>query len=281
MQDIVSRFAPSPTGLLHLGHAWSALCAHDIARKAGGRFILRIEDIDQGRCRAECVEAIYRDLAWLGIEWDGPVMVQSQRYDAYRDAFERLSAKGVVYKCWCTRSDLAASASAPHGDAGPIYPGTCKHRADPGDGQPYCWRLDVAAATAITGPLSWIDDMAGPVVADAGLLGDTVLIRKDVPTSYHLAVTVDDAAQNVTHIVRGNDLFSATHIHRILQALLGYPSPVYHHHRLIADESGTRLAKRLNAVSVADMRASGIDPKGLVDLLRRGLLPEGYHWIFQ
>lgn len=272
----VTRFAPSPTGRLHLGHAWSAMLAHDFARARGGRFLLRIEDIDQARCRDVFVDRIYDDLLWLGLEWDGAVIFQSQRTHLYTAALNQLKQLSVVYRCWCTRAEIAASASAPHGDEGPIYPGTCRGRADPDGDLPYCWRLDVAAATAITGPLSWTDAVAGTVPAMPGHHGDVVIARKDAASSYHLSVTIDDSDQGVSDIVRGRDLFGATHVHRLLQALLGLPTPHYHHHPLILDAEGERLAKRRNAVTIQTLRDSGLSPKEVVEAMRSGRFPFGF-----
>ncbi|WP_066968028.1 tRNA glutamyl-Q(34) synthetase GluQRS [Rhizorhabdus dicambivorans] len=274
----ISRFAPSPTGRLHLGHGFSALCAHDLARSAGGRFLLRIEDIDPIRCRPEHVAGIIEDLAWLGIGWDEPPLFQSQRLPLYADALGRLKAAGLVYPCFCTRAriaaEIAASAAAPHGPDGPLYPGICRDLPDEeravriAAGEAHAWRLDVAKAAALAGPLSWHDARAGEVAATPHAHGDVVLARKDAPTSYHLAVTVDDAAQGVTDVVRGEDLFAATHVHRLLQALLALPVPRYHHHALLADEKGERLAKRAGSPTLASMRAEGADPVELVARLR-------------
>jgi len=272
----VTRFAPSPTGRLHLGHAYSALLAHDFARARDGAFLLRIEDIDPGRARAEHVDAIFGDLIWLGLEWDGEATYQSERLPLYADALERLRAAGLVYPCFCTRADIAASASAPHGPGGAVYPGTCRGLAGPDLSLPHAWRLDMAAALAsVATPLAWIDNGV-EVIAEPAAFGDVVLARKDAPASYHLAVTVDDAAQGVTDIVRGRDLFAATHVHRLLQALLGLPVPVYHHHALLTDAQGRRLAKRHGAPAIADLRTGGADPAELVASLRRGELPTGY-----
>jgi len=286
-----SRFAPSPTGRLHLGHAYSAILAHDNARARGGRFLLRIEDIDPGRTREEFVAGIAEDLAWLGLGWDGEVVRQSRRLPLYAEALGRLKAGGLVYPCFCTRSaiaaEIAASAAAPHpgsrsgagGPDGPLYPGTCRRlgKAERAArmAEPHAWRLDVANAAAVAGPLAWRDgDTEVPAAAEA--FGDVVLARKDAPVSYHLAVTVDDAAQGVTDVVRGRDLFAATHVHRLLQALLGLPTPHYHHHGLLADAAGNRLAKRHGAPTLASLRAAGADPAALAAALRGGTLPGGY-----
>lgn len=272
---VVTRFAPSPTGRLHLGHAWSAVQAHSRARAAGGRFLLRIEDIDGTRSRPEHVDGILDDLRWLGLDWDGAVVFQSARLDLYAAALDRLAAAGLVYRCICTRADIAAAATAPHGAGGVVYPGTCRGRAiDPA--LPHCWRLDMAAALHRTGRLDWTDEIAGRIASDPAMHGDVVLARKDAPSSYHLAVTVDDAAQRVSHVVRGRDLFSATHVHRLLQALLDLPVPVYRHHPLIAGADGERLAKRHGAPSLAQMRAAGVDGPRLAMDLRTGRLPLGF-----
>ena len=279
---VVSRFAPSPTGRLHLGHAFSAVRAHDLARAAGGRFLLRIEDIDAARARPAFVDAVVEDLAWLGLSWDAPPLHQSGRLAIYAAALDRLRGRGLAYRCFCTRAEIAASASAPHGSDGPVYPGTCRI-LDPAESaaraarEPHCWRLDMAAALAQAGALEWRDAAAGIVPARPGGQGDVVLARKDVPTSYHLAVTVDDAAQGVTDVVRGHDLFEATHVHRLLQALLGLPSPRYHHHPLLLGPDGMRLAKRAGSASLAALRAGGADPAALVAALRAGRLPVGIH----
>lgn len=282
--SVASRFAPSPTGRLHIGHAFSALLAHDFARSRGGRFLLRIEDIDPGRSRPEHVAVILEDLAWLGLRWDGEPLFQSQRLHLYAEALDRLKARGLVYPCFCTRRDIAAeiaaSAAAPHGPDGPHYPGTCRRLANAERSlrmrsEPHAWRLDAAAAVAETGPLAWRDDDV-EVAARPESFGDVVLARKDAPTSYHLAVTVDDAAQAITDVVRGRDLFASTHIHRLLQALLGLPTPHYHHHALLADASGERLAKRKNAPTLAGLRSAGVDPQRLVEDLREGRLPAGF-----
>jgi glutamyl-Q tRNA(Asp) synthetase len=269
----VTRFAPSPTGRLHVGHAFSAMLGHDFAREGGGHFLIRIEDIDPGRCREEFIDAIYEDLRWLGLEWDGAVLRQSERLPLYAEALERLRHMGLLYPCFCTRRDIAASASAPHGPEGPVYPGTCRDlRENERDrriaSEAHCWRIDMAEATRRTGPLVWDDSRAGEIAADPLSHGDVVLARKDAPVAYHLAVTIDDAAQGVTDVVRGEDLFAATHVHRLLQGLLDLPTPAYHHHALLLDADGRRLAKRNGAPSLADLRAQGRDPEELLAELR-------------
>lgn len=291
MIDVVSRFAPSPTGKLHVGHAYSAILAHDYARARGGRFLLRIEDIDPGRTREEFVAGIEEDLAWLGLAWDGEVVRQSRRLPLYAAALDRLKAQGLVYPCFCTRSaiaaEIAASAAAPHpgsgsgagGPDGPLYPGTCRRLSPQERGarmaEPHAWRLDAARAGAAAGPLFWRDGDT-EVRAEPGTFGDVVLARKDAPVSYHLAVTVDDAAQGVTDVVRGRDLFAATHVHRLLQALLDLPTPRYRHHALLTDAEGNRLAKRHGAPTLASLREDGADPQALVAALRTGKVPGGY-----
>ncbi|MDT9599470.1 tRNA glutamyl-Q(34) synthetase GluQRS [Sphingosinicella rhizophila] len=281
---LISRFAPSPTGLLHLGHAYSALLAHDFAARHGGIFKLRIEDIDPGRTRSEHVDAIIEDLSWLGVAWQGEILFQSRRLPVYGQALDRLRAMDLLYPCFCTRAsiaaEVAASAAAPHGPEGAVYPGTCRVL---GEGErrqlmaerPHAWRLDMARAATLAGTLYWHDDHT-EVVAEPEAFGDVVLARKDAPTSYHLAVTIDDAAQGVTDVVRGRDLYAATDIHRLLQALLDLPTPTYHHHSLLADAAGRRLAKRHGAPTLADLRLKGVDPKKLAEDLRGGRLPAGY-----
>lgn len=265
--DVVTRFAPSPTGRLHLGHAVSAIRAHDLARATGGRFLLRIEDIDVTRCRPDHVQAILADLRWLGLEWDD-YAVQSERMALYADALDRLRAAGLVYPCFCTRADIAAL-SAPHGPDGAIYPGICKGKVgDPA--RPHAWRLDVAQALVRVPAdrLQWHDAGAGWVRADPRSSGDVVVARKDAGTSYHLAVTVDDAAQGVTDVVRGVDLFHATHVHCLLQALLDLPTPRYHHHPLLTGPDGARLAKRNGSPTLESMRLAGADGHALAARLR-------------
>jgi glutamyl-Q tRNA(Asp) synthetase len=268
---VVTRFAPSPTGYLHPGHVRSALEGWRAARQAGGRFLLRIEDIDHTRCRAEYEAAIVEDLIWLGLAWDGPVRRQSEHFADYQRALSRLEAEGLLYPCFCTRRDIQAeiarAGGAPQGEMGAPYPGTCRHlgaaeRAERCRGAAdYAWRLDVAAALARTGPLDFVEEGQGEprrVAADAAPLGDVVLARKEMPTSYHLAVTVDDALQGVTLVTRGADLFAATPVHRLLQALLALPTPRYRHHPLLTDSTGRRLAKRDRALTIRAMRAAGM-----------------------
>ena len=271
-----TRFAPSPNGSLHLGHAFSAIVAHDLAVARGGRFVLRIEDIDGARSRPELADEFREDLAWLGLHWT-EVPPQSARLARYAAAAERLRGEGLLYPCTCTRAEIAAAA-ATLGPEGPVYPGTCRHRAvDPGE--PAAWRLDIAKALARTGPLEWTDERAGPQAADPASLGDVVLVRKHEPASYHLAATLDDAADGVTLVTRGCDLFAASHVHRLLQALLGLPAPMWHHHSLLLDASGGKLAKRRNSAGegfgLADRRRAGEDGAALAAALRAHRFPAG------
>jgi len=265
---ITTRFAPSPTGLLHRGHALSALIGWQMARAAGGRFVLRIEDIDTTRCRPAYEAGILDDLAWLGLDWDGPVWRQSERSPVYRGALDRLIAMGAAYPCFCSRADIAAAVAAPHGPDGALYPGTCRAMSAAQQAQRLAheapaWRLDVRAAQAITGPLTWHDAQAGWQEAKAEAGGDIVIARRDVGTAYALAVVVDDAAQGITDVVRGRDLFEATHAQRLLQALLGLPTPRYHHHALLLGADGRRLAKRDTGETLAALRAGGMAPADL------------------
>lgn len=261
----VTRFAPSPNGRLHLGHALSAIVAHDLARASGGRFLLRIEDIDGPRSRPELADEFRRDLEWLGLEWE-EVPAQSTRLASYAAAAEALKARGLFYPCTCTRKEIEAAGAVPGSD-GLIYPGTCKRRT-PDPAQPAAWRLDAAQALAETGPLVWEDALAGPQPVDLAHLGDVVLVRKDLPASYHLAVTLDDAADGVTLVTRGADLFAASHVHRTLQALLGICVPRWHHHRLLLDTGGRKLAKRRGSPALAERRESGEDGRMLAAQLR-------------
>lgn len=275
--DVVTRFAPSPNGALHLGHAYSALCAHDFARAHGGAFHLRIEDIDGTRSRAEHIGAILADLEWLGLKWDGLVQYQSGRVTRYLDALEELKAMKLVYRCACSRGDIATALKTikmPHGPDGPHYPGTCRGR-EVADDVPHSWRLDMAKADALAGPLRWADLAAGEQTADPMLFGDVVLWRKDAPASYHLAATVDDAADGIAYVVRGQDLFAYTAIHRLLQALLRLPEPTYWHHPLLLDASGEKLAKSKSSPALSARREAGEDGPALLDDLRKGVLPLG------
>lgn len=270
MSTVVTRFAPSPTGRLHLGHAYSALYAQRLAADAGGRFLLRIEDIDAARCRPEFEAGIFEDLAWLGLEWEEPVWRQSERMAVYAEALGRLAARGLLYPCFCTRKDIereiADAGHAPHGPDGPVYPGICRHlsKAERMErieaGAPYAARLRMDRAMAAAGPLSFTDQAAGRIAVDGMPFGDVVLARKDVPASYHLAVVVDDAAQGVTLVSRGEDLLPAAHVHRLLQALLGFPEPGYAHHRLLADAAGRRFAKRDRSLTIEALRQAGHSP---------------------
>lgn len=285
---LTTRFAPSPSGALHLGHAYAALLAEAAARESDGRFLVRMEDLDAGRCDPEHEAAILADLSWLGLRSDGPVVRQSERMHLYRQALAALTTRGVIYPCFCTRGDIAreieAMASAPQGPDGPLYPGTCRglptaeRRRRTDSGEVHALRLDIVAALASLGttPLQFEESGEGPagesgrIAVQPGLLGDVVLGRKDLGVSYHLAVVVDDADQRVTLVTRGNDLHAATHVQRLLQALLGLPPPAYRHHRLICDNAGQRLAKRDRAQTLAALRASGDSPQSLRRLLGVG-----------
>ena len=278
----ITRFAPSPNGELHLGHALSALTAFDMARRYGGSFILRIEDIDVQRTRQEHVAAICDDLRWLSIEWDGPLLRQSARFDAYREATQRLQDLGVLYPCFATRSEIeAAAADHPTGtdpDGSPLYPGLCKGFSTVevarrcALGEPYCLRLDMDRALATAGAMSkgrplvfgeWTGELSTQptvVTADPARWGDAVIVRKETPASYHLAVVADDAMQGITHVIRGRDLYPATGLHRLLQVLLDLPEPVYHHHRLLLDAAGRKLSKSIGSKSLRSLRQAGTTP---------------------
>ena len=276
---IVTRFAPSPTGHLHLGHAYAAL----YARERGDRFLLRMEDIDATRSRPEFEAAICEDLSWLGLDWDGAILRQSTRFDAYRAALARLEGEGLLYPCFCTRSEIAAeiarAVEAPHGPEGPLYPGTCRalssseRKARIESGALYALRLDAKAAAQRLPALTFQEDGEGPcrgeIAVDPLLFGDVVLARKDTPASYHLAVVVDDAFQEVTLATRGEDLFSATHIQRVLQALLDLPAPSYAHHRLILDTNGRKFSKRDQSVTLRALRGAGKQPSDIFVLLKK------------
>jgi glutamyl-Q tRNA(Asp) synthetase len=286
MPPPVFRFAPSPNGYLHLGHAYSALLNFDAARQSGGRFLLRIEDIDAVRCKPEFEAAIYEDLTWLGIAWEEPVRRQSRHLADYRDAVERLSAQGLIYPGFESRAEIARLVAQREAnarwscdpDGAPLYPGVAK-LLSPLDrarllesGVPYALRLDMAAACARAGDLSWTehgespDGETGVVAARPQAWGDVILARKETPTSYHLSVVLDDALQGVTDVVRGQDLFWSTSVHRLLQALLGLPQPAYRHHRLVRDDGGRKLSKSTEATALRELRAGGVTP---VDVRKR------------
>lgn len=283
----VTRFAPSPTGPLHLGHAYSALLSNEVAQKSKGRFLLRIEDIDQSRARPEWERQIYEDLHWLGLDWEHPVLRQSDNRENYTKALEQLWDLGVLYRCTCQRKDIENALSAPqegvptHGPDGLIYPGTCRVSGRKGGDEPLpkdaVLRLDMERAVTLTGDLEFLETGIGPF-GETGVIrlavpqvirasGDIIVARKDMGTSYHLSVTVDDAAQGITHVTRGQDLFEATQIHRVLQALLELPQPTYHHHRLIRDDQGKRLAKRDDARAISTYRKQGQTPADLRRML--------------
>ena len=269
---VVTRFAPSPNGSLHLGHAFSAIAAHDIAKDRGGTFLLRIEDIDGVRSLPAKAAEFREDLAWLGLEWK-EVPAQSTRLETYAAFARNLLARGYVYPCTCTRSDIMAMTPR-LGPEGTIYPGTCKGRAlDPQ--KPVALRLDVDRAMADLPELFWEDETNGTEIADPRPFGDVILVRKDAPASYHLAATLDDTADGVTLVTRGQDLYAMTHIHRVLQELLGLPVPTWHHHPILLGEDGEKLAKRRNSPSLADRRRAGEDGRALADQLRRGLFDAG------
>jgi glutamyl-Q tRNA(Asp) synthetase len=273
---IITRFAPSPTGLLHLGHAFSAFNAWKRARTAGGRFLLRMEDIDPSRCRPEFADAIQEDLAWIGLDWDGPVRAQSEHLPDYQVVLDTLADRGLVYPCFCTRAEIAreisASSAAPHGpDGAPVYPGTCRRlspaaRADRiAAGHRFALRLNMAAANRPG--LTFEEEHEGRIRCHPERFGDVVLARKDAPASYHLCVTRDDAAQGVTLVTRGRDLKPATDLHRLLQDLMGWTSPAYAHHRLLTDDAGRRLAKRDRAVTLRSLRADGVSARTIMQRL--------------
>ena len=270
---VVTRFAPSPTGDLHLGHAFSARFACDVAARTGGRFLVRIEDIDRTRCRPQFVARNLFDLEWLGLSASEPILQQSDRMEAYAAALGVLQELGLVYPCFCSRKqirqEIEAAGAAPQADAGPgtlLYPGLCRdlgqtlrqERLMARDA--YALRLDTARASAMAGPLTWTDRMRGRHLCRPDVLGDVVIARRELPTSYHLAVVVDDAAQGVTEVTRGEDLLEATHVHRLLYAVLGLPEPAWHHHPLCRDAAGRRLAKRAEDVSIAALRDAGHGP---------------------
>jgi glutamyl-Q tRNA(Asp) synthetase len=273
-----TRFAPSPTGRLHLGHALAAKEAYDLAKEsAGGIFLLRHEDIDGPRVREEFYEGIEQDLKWLGFPWNGKPLRQTTRIAAYEAALASLRKRGLVYPCFCTRREIheewARIAAAPQGPGSAVYPGTCLELTEAvrleklRSGMPHAWRLDSRKATAVTGPLTFRDLRFGEIRVNPELLGDVVLARKDIGTAYHLAVVVDDAFQEITHVTRGEDLLESTHVHRLLQNLLDLPEPVYLHHRLVVDESGKRLAKRDDSLAIAALRERGMTPQEVIRTL--------------
>lgn len=270
-----TRFAPSPTGPLHLGHAYSAILAHDMARDVGGEFFLRIDDLDQSRARPHWEEQIYDDLSWLGLTWDGPVRRQSDHFADYETALQTLRNRGLTFECQCTRRDIVAAANAPQegapnfGPDGRIYPGTCRNLALPPTAAT-CTRLNIARAAEAAGPLTLTETGAGHAGVHnvsaqelATTVGDVVLSRRQMAASYHLSVVIDDIATQITHVIRGADLYEATHIHVLLQALLDLPTPIYHHHDLIRDDAGKRLAKRDDARAIAKYRSDGASPQDI------------------
>ncbi|WP_057881996.1 tRNA glutamyl-Q(34) synthetase GluQRS [Tsuneonella troitsensis] len=267
----VTRFAPSPNGSLHLGHAFAAIVAHDIARSRDGRFLLRIEDIDGARSRSDLADEFRADLAWLGLTWD-EVPAQSTRLASYDAAAQRLREMGLLYPCTCTRAEVSEAARRT-GPEGPVYAGTCRGReVDPAGA---AWRLDLGKAMAMAGSLSWEDELAGIRQAQPELAGDPVLVRKDAPASYHLAATIDDAADGVTLVTRGMDLFAAANVHRLLQALLDLPVPRWHHHPLLVEAGNRKLAKRRGSSGLDEMRLRGEDGRALADALRAHRFPAG------
>ena len=275
----VTRFAPSPSGRLHLGHGYSAALSHSRARLNGGKFRLRIEDLDPARCRLEFVSGIEEDLHWLGLDWDGPVLVQSQRIAQYEAALEQLKARKLVFACFCTRSDIAQSLSAPHGDAATSYPGTCRNLPDDRERRaatPHSWRLNSSKALALSGLPSWTEADGRRFTASIRDIGDAIVARKDAPASYHLSCVVDDSAGGVTMVVRAADLRPSTPVQRLLQSLLGLREPTYLHHRLVTHADGRRLAKRDLSPTLAAMREAGIDGRQLVRRLLGKDLPSGF-----
>ena len=277
----VTRFAPSPSGRLHLGHAYSAVIGHAQARESGGKFLLRIEDLDQTRSRAEFVDSIYDDLHWLGLDWDEPTFVQSQRSAIYEEALKHLQAQDLVYACFCTRADIAAALEAPHGTTA-RYPGTCRALPDDPERRAamrHCWRLDSPKALKLAGFPSWMETDGSPYTPGPDDFDDAILARKDAPASYHLACVVDDSVSGVSLVVRAADLRSSTPIQRLLQHLLGLPEPDYLHHKLVAHADGRRLAKRDKAPTLAAMRKAGADGQLLARDLAEGRLPLGFTFL--
>ena len=274
---MLTRFAPSPTGRLHLGHAYAALVAHELAKHNRGTCLLRFEDIDHTRVRPEYYTLIEEDLRWLGLRWKGETMRQSSRMQHYTRALEQLRDRGMIYPCFCNRraiaEEIARMPNAPHGPEGPLYPGTCRDLSEDEratriqKGQPHAWRLDSRRAAELCGEITFQDLLLGTRGVRPGELGDVVLARRDIATSYHLAVVVDDAAQGITLVTRGEDLLAATHVHRLLQVLLSYPEPLYLHHELIRDENGKRLATRDEALALSTLRESGMTAAAILDRL--------------
>jgi glutamyl-Q tRNA(Asp) synthetase len=278
----ITRFAPSPTGRLHLGHAYSAVLGHQRALESGGKFLLRIEDLDQTRSRPEFVDGIFEDLRWLGLDLNEPLFVQSERTSAYAEALERLKARGLVYPCFCTRADIAQSLTAPHGDAATSYPGTCRTLPDDPERRattPHCWRLNSSKALASVGLPSWNEVEGEAFTATKTEIGDAILARKDAPASYHLSCVVDDAEGGVTLVVRGADLRPSTPIQRLLQQLLQLSEPTYLHHPLVAHADGRRLAKRDLAPTLTAMRETGVDGPSLAAGLLADKLPLGFTFV--
>lgn len=281
--SIRTRFAPSPTGKLHLGHALAARVAHTLAKSHGGTFLLRHEDIDGARVKEEYYGGIEEDLKWLGFIWDESPIRQTGRISKYDTALDTLRDLGLVYPCFCTRKEIrdewARMGAAPQGPEGPIYPGICRELSPAvreqklNAGVPCAWRLDTCKAAKIAGSLTFQDLHAGITTANPEMLGDVVLSRKDIGTAYHLAVVVDDAEQNITHVTRGEDLFNSTHIHRLLQHLLKIPTPVYFHHSLVVDEKGERLAKRCDSKSIASFRSEGLSASDILAMMDDVYLP--------
>jgi glutamyl-Q tRNA(Asp) synthetase len=275
MMSVVTRFAPSPTGELHLGSAYSAWTGWHRAREAGGTFLVRIEDIDIRRCRREYETSILADLKWLGFDWDGEVRRQSEHFATYGKVLDQLDQRGLVYPCFCSRAEIereiAASANAPHGPDGPLYPGTCRHlsvqerRDRIAAGHELCLRLDCEHAAKEAGPYHFFDESLGRIEGQPRLMGDFVIARKDTPTSYHLSVTVDDHLQGVTLVTRGIDVLPSTHVHALLQTLLGYAAPQYAHHRLLTDATGRRFAKRDRDMTIRAMRESGMRSQEVIE----------------
>lgn len=284
---VITRFAPSPSGLLHLGHAYSAKLNYDYAQQNGGEFLIRIEDIDHLRCKSEFEEALFEDLEWLGLSWTKPVRKQSEHFEDYADALSKLNEMGLLYPCFCTRRDIRneieESARAPHlgpkmGPEGIIYPGICKRMTNFEREQklkenvPHAMRLDLEKALALVNdPLYWTDIKSGTQKADPALLGDVVLARKDFPTSYHLSVVVDDHIQGITHVIRGQDLYYASHFHRLLQFLLDLATPTYDHHPLLTTKDGNRLAKRDKSITIKSIRESGASPDQIEEMIKEYL----------